>query len=163
MYPTSSLSQHQRESALALFEQGHGRSATATQLGVSQTSVRRLHDRWKLRGVGALMREPAKRSFTFEFKLDLVQAVLDGHTSPAQLAAEHELSSPKLVENWVRTYRRQGEEGLRPQRKGRPPRGPDESAEPPSELEQLRRENERLAAENAYLKKLRALREQRRQ
>lgn len=109
------------------------------------------------------MREPAKRSFTFEFKLDLVRAVLDGRAGPAQLAAEHELSSPKLVENWVRTHRREGEEGLRPKRKGRPPRETEEPADPPSELEQLRRENEYLRAQNAYLGKLRALREQGRQ
>ncbi|WP_239646216.1 helix-turn-helix domain-containing protein [Nocardiopsis valliformis] len=106
------------------------------------------------------MREPTRGSFTFEFKLDLVRQVIDGHASPAQLAREHALSSPKLVENWVRAYRSRGEQALRPQRKGRPPQDPDKPAPELSDLEQLRRENERLAAENAYLKKLRALREQ---
>lgn len=106
------------------------------------------------------MSKPAKRSFTFEFKLDVVRAYLDGQASAAELAREHDLSSPKLVENWVRAYRRQGEDALRPKPKGRPSKDPDEPARPLSELEQLRRDNERLAAENAYLKKLRALREQ---
>jgi transposase-like protein len=160
MYRTSSLSQQQREQALALFEQGHGRNATATRLGVSANAVRRLHERWKLTGAGALVSKPAKRSFTFEFKLDVVRAFLDGQSSAAELAREHELSSPKLVENWVRAYRRQGEDALRPKPKGRPPKDPEELARPLSELEQLRRDNQRLAAENAYLKKLRALREQ---
>jgi hypothetical protein len=51
---------------------------------------------------------------------------------------------------------------LRPKPKGRPRKNPEAPARPESELEQLRRENERLRAENAYLGKLRALREQQR-
>ena len=56
-------------------------------------------------------------------------------------------------------YRRDGEDGLRPKRRGRPPT--DRTNEPAkSELETLRRENEQLRAEVAYLGKLRALRSQ---
>jgi transposase len=71
---------------------------------------------------------------------------------------EHGLSSSKLVENWVRAYRREGEEALRPKPKGRPAKAVDTSG--PSELERLRQENLRLSAKVAYLEKLRALREQ---
>ena len=104
------------------------------------------------------MVKPGKRSFTFEFKLEVVRRFADGEGSALELAREYDLSSPKLVEGWVRAYRREGEEALRPKRKGRPAAAADPSG--PSELEQLRRENLRLSAENAYLKKLRALREQ---
>lgn len=104
------------------------------------------------------MNKPGKRSFTFEFKLEVVRRYVSGEVTALELAREHELSSPKLVEGWVRAYRREGEDALRPKRKGRPAAAP----EPPgaSELERLRAENLRLSAENAYLKKLRALREQ---
>jgi len=70
------------------------------------------------------------------------------------------LGSRELLQKWVRAYRLEGEDGLRPKPKGRP-RKPD-SPPPPelSEVEQLRRENERLRAEVAYLGKLRALRAQ---
>lgn len=101
-----------------------------------------------------------KRSFTFEVKLEIVRRFVAGEATAIELAREHELSSPRLVQNWVRAYRREGEEGLRPKPKGRPAAAADSSG--PSELEQLRAENLRLSAENAYLKKLRALREQRR-
>lgn len=150
VHPGSSLSEQQRESAVALFETGYGENAVATRLGVSRTAVRRLRDRWRLRGAGALMMKPGKRSFTFEFKLEVVRRFLAGEASSVELAREHDLSSPKLVETWVRLYRREGEDALRPKPKGRPVAAPDPSG--PSELEELRRENLRLSAENAYLK-----------
>ncbi|MEU5853675.1 helix-turn-helix domain-containing protein [Saccharopolyspora shandongensis] len=106
------------------------------------------------------MSRPAKRSFSFEFKLSVVERFLAGEPA-SELAAEYDLSSPKLVKTWARTYRREGEDGLRPKPKGRPPQPPDDP-DGPSELEQLRRENARLRAEVAYLGKLRALRDQER-
>jgi transposase len=104
------------------------------------------------------MMKPGKRSFTFEFKLEVVRRFVDGEVSALELAREYDLSSPKLVEGWVRAYRREGEEALRPKPKGRPAVVPDPSGL--SELDRLRAENLRLSAENAYLKKLRALRDQ---
>lgn len=102
--------------------------------------------------------KPDKRSFTFEFKLEVVRRFVADEATAIELAREYELSSPRLVVNWARAYRREGEEALRPKLKGRPARAADTAG--PSELEQLRAENLRLSAENAYLKKLRALREQ---
>lgn len=104
------------------------------------------------------MMKPGKRSFTFEFKLEVVRRFVDGEATAIELACEHDLSSPKLVENWVRAYRREGEEALRPKPKGRPAKAVDSSG--PSELERLRQENLRLSAKVAYLEKMRALREQ---
>lgn len=104
------------------------------------------------------MNKPGKRSFTFEFKLEVVLRFVGGEATALELAREHDLSSPKLVEGWVRAYRRDGEDALRPKPKGRPTAAPDPSGA--GELERLRAENLRLSAENAYLKKLRALREQ---
>ncbi|MBB2506574.1 transposase [Amycolatopsis echigonensis] len=152
------MSEWQRASAVALFEDGYGAKAVASRLGVSAGAVRRLRDRWRLRSAGALMNKPGRRSFGFEFKLEVVRRYVGGEATAAELAREHGLSSPKLVENWARAYRREGEDALRPKPKGRPPGVADSPG--PGELERLRAENLRLSAENAYLKKLRALREQ---
>jgi transposase-like protein len=108
--------------------------------------------------------KPTKRSYSFEFKLAVVKRFLAGESATV-LAAEYELSAPELVKTWARTYRREGADGLRPKPKGRPPKAakdPDAPVRPESELEQLRREVERLRAENAYLGKVRALRDQER-
>ena len=158
----SSLSVEQRERAVAWFEGGLGYRSVARLLGVALWPVKLLYRRWQIWGRGALVSRPTKRSYSFEFKLAVVERFLAGEPA-TELAAELELSSPRLVQTWVRTYRREGAGGLRPKPKGRRPRDPDAAAGPESELEQLRRENERLRAENAYLGKLRALREQPRQ
>ncbi|SFB59591.1 Transposase and inactivated derivatives [Amycolatopsis marina] len=161
MEPRSSLSEVQREAAVVWFEQGLADRTVSTLLGVARWPVRSLYRRWRIHGRAALVSMSTKRSFSFEFKLSVVERFVAGEPA-AELAAEHGLSSPSLVKTWARTYRREGEDGLRPKRKGRPPKPPDSPGEQPSELEQLRRENDRLRAEVAYLGKLRALRGQQR-
>lgn len=145
---------------MALFEDDHGVRSVAARLGASRDAVRKLHHRWLLRGAGALIMKPTKRSFSFEFKLEVVHRFLDGEATAAELAREHDLSSPGLVKTWARKYRNEGEDSLRPTPRGRPPGDPGPPERELSEVERLRRENQRLAAENAYLKKLRALRAQ---
>lgn len=159
MHARSSLAVAQREAAVALFEKGAGYKATARLLGVSGAPVKALHRRWRIHGQGVLVTKPTRHLYSFEFKLALVERFLAGETAP-DLAVEAGLSSPVLLQKWVRDYRREGVDALRPKPKGRP-RKPD--SPPPAELpelEQLRRENERLRAEVAYLGKLRALRAQ---
>lgn len=158
MHARSSLSEAQREAAVALFEKGVGYGSAARVLDAPRVPVRALYGRWRIHGQGVLVSKPAK-SYSFEFKLALVERFLAGETGP-DLAVEAGLSSRQLLQKWVRAYRRDGAEALRPKAKGRPAKSvPPPSAELP-ELERLRRENERLRAEVAYLGKLRALRDQ---
>jgi transposase-like protein len=154
------LSEAQREAAVALFEKGVGYRSAAKLLGGSLAPVKALHLRWRIHGQGALVAKPTK-SYSFEFKLALVERFLAGEPAP-ELAVEAGLSSRELLQKWVRAYRRDGADALRPKTRGRP-RKP--AAPPPpeiSELDRLRGENERLRAQVAYLGKLRALKEQRR-
>jgi len=107
------------------------------------------------------MEKPDRTKFSMEFKLAVVQRVLAGENK-IELAREYGLSSAKIIEPWVRIYRRDGEDGLRPKRAGRPPTPAGSESGEASELEALRAENERLRTQVAYLGKLRALREQKR-
>lgn len=152
----SSLSAEQRRAAVALFASGMGREAVATQLGLGRSAVMRLYDRWRIWGAEVLVPKGTKRVFPFELKLEIVQRFSAGETK-MELAQAFALSSPQLVERWTRLYRAAGEDGLRPKPKGRPQRPTTAPPGEESELERLRRENERLRAENAYLGKLRAL------
>jgi len=155
----SSLTEDQRVAAVALFEEGRGSRSVAAQLGIGSWAVRSLHDRWRVRGGSALMEKPDRKKFSFEFKLAVVQRFLAGE-SKVELAREYGLSSAKIIEPWVRAYRRDGDEGLRPKSAGRPPKPSTADPDGPSELDRLREENERLRTQVAYLGKLRALREQ---
>lgn len=160
MKPNSSLTAETRRAAVDLFEQGFGYVAVSSRLNVRPKAVMGLEDRFKIWGRAALESKPTKQAYTFEFKLALVRQFLDGEGTSPDLARMNQLSSPKLLRKWVQTYRTHGEDGLRPKAKGRP--RTDASPEPIelTELEKLRRENQRLAAEVAYLKKVRALRNQ---
>ncbi|WGW12526.1 transposase [Saxibacter everestensis] len=143
-----------------LFEAEWSWGAAARHLGVRENPVHRLYDRWRVRGSGALVTKPTKRSFSFEFKLDVVRRFLAGETKVA-LAREFDLSSPKLIETWARKYRNEGEEALRPSSPGKSVET-DSAPSESTEVVRMRRENERLRAEVAYLGKLRALRAQER-
>ena len=160
MRARSSLSEAQREAAVAWFEKGVGYRAAAHLLDAPRVPVRALYGRWRIHGQGVLVSRPAK-SYSFEFKLALVERFLAGETG-ADLAVEAGLASRELLQKWVRAYRLEGEDALRPKPKGRPAKPASAPPAELSELERLRRENERLRAEVAYLGKLRVLRAQER-
>lgn len=157
MRARSSLSEVQREQLVEFFEQGMGFKAAARVVGVSKHAARSLYRRFQLRGRLCLVEKPNKQNYSFETKKEVVERHLAGE-SRMNLAREFNLSSDQLVKDWVMKWRKGGDEALRPKPKGRP-KG---SAAPKrlTEEEQLRRQVARLEAENAYLKKLRDLRNQ---
>ena len=157
MRARSSLGEHQREQLVELFEQGMGYGAAANALGVSKDAVRRLRRRFQLHGRLCLVEKPTKQQYSFEIKKEVVQRHLAGETV-MDLAREFGLSSEQLVSGWSWKWRQGGDEALKPKPKGRP-KG-SVAPKPLSEEEKLRRQIARLEAENAYLKKLRDLRNQ---
>jgi transposase-like protein len=142
-----------------LFEEGFTAKSVALSLDLAPNPVQMLYQRWQLRGADALVTRD-RRQYEFQTKLAIVRRHVDGESGRA-LAEEYDLPSPTTVANWTVIYRRDGEDGLRPKRRGRPPTD-REGVPPESEIETLRKENERLRAEVAYLGKLRALRSQER-
>ncbi len=105
MYLRSLLSPQQREEAVGLFERGYGAWFVATRLCVPEGRVARLYDRWRIHGRLCLMNKPTRTQHSYEKKKVVVERVLAGESKPA-LAQEFQLSSPKLIDAWVRRYRR---------------------------------------------------------
>lgn len=155
MRKDSTLTAEQRSAIIVMFETGYGPKATARRLDISRHPVRTIYDRWRIHGRGALVPKSKTLRYEFATKLEVVQRFLAGE-SKNDLAKAYELSSPRTIGRWVQEYKEQGEDGLRAKSRGRPPGVKRQE----TELERLERENLYLRAEVAYLKKLKALRDQ---
>ena len=110
--------------------------------------------------------EHQSRRWTYEDKIKAVRRVLDGE-SYGEVA--HSLGMPieTTVLNWHRKYLELGWDGLkldgrgRKRKMGNKPIKPSKSKSQAEEIVELRKRLEYLEAENAYLKKLAALVQQR--
>ncbi|WP_425529437.1 IS3 family transposase [Corynebacterium propinquum] len=151
-----SLSESQREQLVDLFEQGLGYRAAAHRLGVGLYPVKRFERRFKLHGRLCLVDKPTKQHFSFEIKKEVVDRFIGGE-SKMELARKFGLSSDQLVSYWVRAWHAGGDQALQPKPKGRA-KG-SASSKPLTEEDRLRREVEKLRAENAYFKKIAGLEE----
>ena len=98
---------------------------------------------------------PNKR-YTGEFKQMVVETMRKELLSYQETARRFEVRSDTQVKNWERIYLEEGPEGLCIERRGRKSTGRPKKLKPEVE-ENLIAEVQRLRAENAYLKKLRAL------
>jgi len=136
------MSDENAVSAIKLFEQVFTAKPVSLSLGVAPSTVHMLHQRWQLRGRGApVTRE--RRQYDVVTKLEIVLREVRGESGRA-LADEYGLRSPSTVATWTHVYRRDGEDGLRPKKRGRPPTGNDSNRLPRGEIEALHVENERL-------------------
>ena len=100
---------------------------------------------------------PNKR-YTGEFKQRVVETMMKEKLSYCEAARQFGVGDDKRVAAWERIYLEEGPEGLYIERRGRSGKGgrPAKQIKPEVE-EDLIAEVQRLRAENAYLKKLRAL------
>ena len=85
-----------------------------------------------------------RKSYTKEFKLSVVYAMLGGTQRPKEIFAEYKIDR-QTAYRWVSEFKAKGESAFE-----------DKSVLPGDEVEQLRKENERLRRENEILKKARA-------
>jgi transposase len=146
-----------------------GERFLANKYGVkSPRDVMKWVNAFKSFGDEGLMRSRKNETYTFEFKLHVVELYLSTEVSYQELALSVGINNPPLITRWVNDFRIAGPDALRPKRKGQRFKvsKPKESkltntrnASNNSEyLKQLEDENLKLRIENAYLKELRRLR-----
>ena len=118
-------------------------------------------------GKKGLQRSMKNETYSFQFKLNAVKLYLSTEISYQELALQLKLKSEGSLATWVQRYRAFGIEGLKPRRKGRPPKVPDkisitsdDNTNHDERLKQLEEENLKFRIEVAYLKELRRLRQE---
>ena len=99
---------------------------------------------------------PNKR-YTGEFKQEVVETMMREKLSYTEAARQFDVSDHHRVASWERIYLEEGPEGLYVERRGRKSTGRPPKQLKPEVEEDLIAELQRLRAENAYLKKLKAL------
>ncbi|WP_157261827.1 IS3 family transposase, partial [Paenibacillus sp. A3] len=98
-------------------------------------------------------------AYSKEFKMDVLNFMNESGTSLLETAAIYNIPAPTTILQWKRVLEEQGEDALKPKKKGHPSMKKETGELPPVEdsVEALKAEIERLRMENAYLKKFECL------
>lgn len=133
----------------------------ASAQGVDRSLLRRWVASYRVHGRLGLARKLSR--YSASFKLEVLHRARRDGLSDRQVAALYDIRSVGDIERWRRQYDEGGLGALAPRRKGRPAmpyKHPSELTHRPDEQrtqEELLQELAYLRAENAYLKKLKAL------
>lgn len=130
--------------------------------------VRRWVNAYKEFGDDGLKRSRNKQTYSFDFKLNVVELYLTTEVSYQELALSVGINNPPLICKWVNDFHIAGLDALKPKKRGRPSKmkKPKDIKSKTNEsvnnntgyLKQLEEENLKLRIENAYLKEVRRLR-----
>ena len=151
-----------------LYNEGFGNRIIARKMGIQCSRVKEIKKQYDLHGDVVLNVSHKNRNYTPDFKIGLINRVLNGE-SVTEVAAENLMSAGQLS-NWVKKYNELGYNGLS-KPKGRPKIMKLETKktkqihedEKDKRIRELEERNAQLEMENDLLKKLRALVQQRTQ
>lgn len=143
-----------------------GYSLLAKKYGMpSQTPLQDWVRAYKKLGIEGLIKKTKKQFYSVQSKLDVLNFMKQTGASYQDTAIEFNMNNPSLIVNWNSKFLKEGIEGLQEKVKGRPSMSKKskitttKQEKVMSREEQLERENELLRLEVAYLKKLKAFRE----
>ena len=145
-----------------MIKEGRSIHSIHTEYGIDKDRLRVLWDRYQLVGQSGLLKQKnikADYALKKEIVLDIENNHLTLHAASLKYGA-----SPSRICIWLKLYRQYGMDALAASKKrGRPPGmgRPKKNSKPLTELERLRKEVQELKTENALLKKVRALVEER--
>lgn len=131
----------------------------------SNTAIRTWVAAYKAYGNNGIKRKRNKEVYSVQFKVDVLHFMKQTGASYQETAIQFKMNNPRLIAKWNQKFLEEGIEGLQEKAKGRPsmakkPKSiPTKREKEMSREEQLERENELLRLEVAYLKKLKAFRE----
>ena len=145
-----------------MIEDGYSINYINVHYGSDAKLLKVLWHRYQESGIEGLKKKRNILS-TFEIRKRIVSDIENNHLSLHAASIKYG-PCPERIKVWLRIYRAEGLSGLeRIKKRGRPPGmgRPKKNSKPLTELERLRKEVEELKTENALLKKVRALVEER--
>ena len=139
---------------------GNGYETTAKYFGIPAfDTVRKWVKKYEEHGAKGLLKNQ-KTSYSGEFKQNVIEYMHTNHLSYQETAIHFNIAGAEVINRWERIYYEEGPQALYEERRGR---NKNMSSKP--RKKKLSKENEedlieevqRLRMENAYLKKLQAL------
>ena len=144
-----------------MLENGCSKNYIHTHYGIDDALLGHLWTRYQSEGPSGLVKKHNVRA-DYAFKLQVVRDIEENHLTLVEASLKYNVSSSQ-IRVWQKIARTQGYDALAiTGPKGRPPKNDmgrprKKKPEEMTELERLRYENECLRAENALLKKVKAL------
>ena len=151
---------------IELRKQGIGYGIIAKRFKVAYKLIQTIWYAYELHGIEGIKHPPKNKKYSAEFKLEIINRVLQGETK-TRLAAEYNLPGSGTIVSWMKKYEELGYNGLEG-KQGRPRGRPkimtkEEKKNTPltknerDEFNELKKKLEYLEMENEVLKKLDAL------
>jgi transposase len=138
-----------------------GCQTIAKEIGVHKSKVQFWIRKYEYHGENAFFK--SYTNYSLNYKLDVLKYMNDNGTSIFETAAIFNLPSASTLWNWHRLFETQGSAALKPKKKGRSnmkkknQKASKKAAPTEGSIQALQQELEELRMENAYLKKLNAL------
>jgi len=148
------------QAALRYIEGKESSHEIAKSIGTDNKAILTWAKQYEHNGVEAFVK--SYTNYTTQFKLDVLNFMIEHGTSLLETAAIFHIAAPSTIRKWRKQFETTGLDALQSKKKGRPSMKKEtnkQSKQAPVEgsPEALQAEIDRLRMENEYLKKLNAL------
>ena len=154
-----------RENKIEIYERrknGETISSLAKAFDVHKSNIEYLIALIKKHGFD-ILRKDKNRLYSKDFKLQIINRILVNHESINSVAIDIGLPAPSILHNWLSKFKEneynvvEKKKGRKPEAMTKPKKNNNKALSEKDKIKQLEEENMYLKAENEYLKKLRAL------
>ena len=159
------MSKLKREDKIEIYERrknGETISSLAKDFDVQESNIKYLIALIEKHGYD-ILRKDKNRVYSKDFKLQIINRILISHESVNSVAIDIGLLAPTILHNWLSKFKENGynviekKRGRKPESMTKPKKKNDKALSEKDKIKQLEDEILYLKAENEYLKKLRAL------